>query len=391
MDVSLFTNPDMGELVDISGTESTGRAWAHKAFIPAPLPSSTPDIQGRTYRVVADARAAVAALDSTARQLPNPTLLRRPTLQQEAQSTSALEGTYAPLEKVLIADDENPTTRELAEILNYVHMADEGIAWIVDGRPITAGMLSDLQGTLMKGTDLESASGQPRDIQVVVGQRTEADTSAPMVEQARFVPTPPGDQLQAGLEALAAWTMEDHSEQIDPIVAVAMTHYQFETLTPSGTETAGWGVTSSCFISCSLGRSASRPCQCPLGSRRDALPTMTLSSASALGETGTPTSRSSQKESRSLRTERYGRCWPWLRSRSPCVKSSESPRSAQRQRSPSWITLLPTPPSPSTPQLMLWTCRRTMRGKPSGNSPSWGSWSRSTPVPIAAGTSLRRS
>ena len=33
--------------------------------------------------------------------LPNPDMLRRPTMRREAQSTSALEGTFEPLETVL--------------------------------------------------------------------------------------------------------------------------------------------------------------------------------------------------------------------------------------------------------------------------------------------------
>ena len=68
---------------------------------------------------VANARAALAALDSTARQLPNPKLLRRPSLRREAQSTSALEGTYEPLQAVLTADDEGPTSLTMREVLNF--------------------------------------------------------------------------------------------------------------------------------------------------------------------------------------------------------------------------------------------------------------------------------
>lgn len=38
--------------------------------------------------------------------LPNPDMLRRPTMRREAQSTSALEGTFEPLETVLAQDYE---------------------------------------------------------------------------------------------------------------------------------------------------------------------------------------------------------------------------------------------------------------------------------------------
>lgn len=232
VDITTFVNPEMGALIDISGTDSSGVDWNHKAFVPAALPDQSPNLSQRTYRAVADARAAVAALDSTARQLPNPTLLRRPTLQREAQSTSALEGTYAPLEQVLVADEAAPSTVELREILNYVEMANEGIAWIRDGRPITVNFLSDLQGILMNGTPLAAASGRLRDITVVIGQRPDADPLAPAVRRARFVPPPPGDQLEAGVSSLVGWIRMNHDAEIDPIVAAAMTHYQFECLHP---------------------------------------------------------------------------------------------------------------------------------------------------------------
>ncbi len=61
-------------------------------------------------------------LDRVALQVPNPALLRDPTLRCEAQSTSALEGTFAPLEQVLAADSKSKAhmSPEIREILNYV-------------------------------------------------------------------------------------------------------------------------------------------------------------------------------------------------------------------------------------------------------------------------------
>ena len=78
----MFGGGKTGELVPISGTDPVPGPWRHSAFVPDPLPEQSPDLTGATYRIVANARAALAALDSTARQLPNPRLLRRPTLRQ---------------------------------------------------------------------------------------------------------------------------------------------------------------------------------------------------------------------------------------------------------------------------------------------------------------------
>src|SRR5690242_5625013 len=116
----MFNGDQLGVLVPIAGVDSLKGPWTHKAFVADPLPLSEPVLSAPTYRQVARARAALAALDSTARQLPNPSLLRRPTLNREAQSTSALEGTYAPLRDVLSDDDEAPSSESLREIFNYI-------------------------------------------------------------------------------------------------------------------------------------------------------------------------------------------------------------------------------------------------------------------------------
>lgn len=228
----MFLKDAPGELVTIRGSDPLLGEWEHKAFVPEPLPASMPELTPSTYLAVAEARAALAALDSTARQLPNPTLLRMPTLRREAQSTSALEGTYAPLSQVFTADEDAPPTAELVEILNYVRMANAGVWRLSEGWPISVSFLCELQGILMAGTPLENQSGRLRDGQVVIGRRDDGATVRHPVEAARFVPTPNGPLLETGLRDLVDWMRVDHHGQIDPVVAAAMSHYQFETLHP---------------------------------------------------------------------------------------------------------------------------------------------------------------
>lgn len=228
----MFQNDRPGALVPVSGTDPVLGDWTHHAFVPNPLPDEMPPLESATYLAVANARAALAALDSTARQLPNPTLLRLPTLRREAQSTSALEGTYAPLTEVLTADEDDPATAELVEVLNYVRMANLGFSRIGSGQSLSLPLLSELQGILMRGTPLHEVSGRVRGGQVVIGRRPDADPFGFPVHAARFVPAPPGYALETGVRDLIDWMRADHSSGIDPVVAAAMSHYQFETLHP---------------------------------------------------------------------------------------------------------------------------------------------------------------
>lgn len=233
MDVKLFQKAPFGTLVPISGSLPGGTVWHHWAFLPNPLGDESPELTGRAYRRVGDARAALAALDSTAQRLPNPRLFRSSTLRLEAQSTAALEGTYEPLARVLAADSDDVQDPSLREVINYVTVAETAFEWADQGRGWNVASLAVLQSMLMRGTSSErECSGQVRPIQVVIGRREGVSPSEIPIKAARYVPPPPGTDLEARLRDLIAWMQADHSDQIDPVVAAAMAHYEFEALHP---------------------------------------------------------------------------------------------------------------------------------------------------------------
>ena len=95
-------------------------------------------------------------------------LLRQPTLRQEAQSTSALEGTYAPLEHVLGVDaDEAPVDAAIREVFNSVIAAEHAVEWVDDGRPLTVGLLESMQRILVNTTAADTGqAGHIRTTQV---------------------------------------------------------------------------------------------------------------------------------------------------------------------------------------------------------------------------------
>lgn len=91
--------------------------------------------------------------------LPNPDMLRRPTMRREAQSTSALEGTFEPLETVLaqdyeVGEDKSGLSESMREVLNYLdaaecHAAHRGCAFRAHvsrsrpgySRPVACGLV----------------------------------------------------------------------------------------------------------------------------------------------------------------------------------------------------------------------------------------------------------
>jgi Fic family protein len=228
VDVARFRNSPVGSLIPIRGTDGrSGREYDHSAFLPDAL-DAEPALTSETWRAVSRANRALGRLHQAGRQVPAPALLRRPTLRREAQSTSALEGTFAPLEDVLAAGAESAdpaASADLLEVLNYVYAAEDAFEWLSEGRPLTVSLLEDLQGRLVAGTGADTGqAGHVRAIQVAIGSPDGG------IESARFVPPPPGPALEAGLRDLLTWITED--EPRDAVVAAAQAHYQFETLHP---------------------------------------------------------------------------------------------------------------------------------------------------------------
>lgn len=234
-----------GRLVQVRGTYRTRygiKNYSTVAFEPNALPVS-PQVSNRVMGAVARAEISLARLDQMGAGLKNPTMLLRPVLRREAQSTSAIEGTYEPLGTVL-ADSWEPgqpkvdMAHTLQEIFNWIDAANAGIDAVRAGRPICVALARQLQQLLIGGkqkssdradysdrvNSVMSSAGRIRESQVFIGSPTER------IEDARFVPTPP-DDLGIKLQELFDWW----SGRTDPGLAVldmALFHYQFETLYP---------------------------------------------------------------------------------------------------------------------------------------------------------------
>lgn len=226
MDVDRFRNSPVGELVPISFQDPrSGETVKHFAFNPNPLPDE-PLISTRTHKAVSEAERELGRLDAQVQSLPNPRLLVRPSLNREALSTSALEGTYAPMEDVLVAEhlDDKRRSAEVNEILNYTEAALHGFR-VIEEKPICFSVAADLQKRLVSGTRGDNFdAGEMRKRIVAIGDH------GGTIETARFVPVPDGDMLRDGISAWEKWL---HAEDDIPFVArLALSHYQFETLHP---------------------------------------------------------------------------------------------------------------------------------------------------------------
>lgn len=228
MDIDALRDSPIGELVPIFGTDPRSmKEWSYWAYLPHDLPAM-PTLTPHALALSAKAAAAVARLDEAVAQLPRPEILVRPVIRKEAKSTAALEGTYASFEDVLEADflEDRQMSSEQREIRNYVEATEAACAEIAE-RGITRSFLGHLQQMIVKGTPGDTSdAGDIRPHQVAIGPKDRP------IEEARFVPCPPGDQLEAGVRAWEQWVASDSDLLI--VAKVAIAHYQFETLHPYG-------------------------------------------------------------------------------------------------------------------------------------------------------------
>jgi Fic family protein len=194
------------------------------AYVANPLPDE-PALSLPTVNQLTRADRALGRLDASLQLLPQPALLVRPTLSREAVSTSALEGTYASFEDVLAADASGtPATAAVREVRNYVRAADRGVH-LIGTKPVCSTVIAELQSLIVGGTRGDGFdAGRIRQRQVFIG-----DEGRP-VDEARFVPCPPDQQLIEGFSDWEKWINADNDVPL--LVKVALGHYQFETLHP---------------------------------------------------------------------------------------------------------------------------------------------------------------
>jgi Fic family protein len=201
--------------------------WRYWAYLPHPLPS-VPNLSPRAIAAASKAAMAIARLDEAVAQLPRPEILVRPIIRREAASTSALEGTYATFQEVLEADflQDSQMSFEQREIRNYVEASEIAVHSITE-RQISRSLLGGLQRIIVRGTKGDTAdAGDLRPHEVAIGAEDKP------IHEARFVPCPAGDHLEAGVAAWEEWVNEKSDLLI--VAKMAIAHYQFETLHPFG-------------------------------------------------------------------------------------------------------------------------------------------------------------
>ncbi|MDO9397747.1 MAG: Fic family protein [Herbiconiux sp.] len=185
------------------------------------LPSLPPTVELETKAVlkaVVEARAALAALEQASRRIPNPTVLINALPLLEAQASSEIENIVTTTDELFrFAEDEAAASDSATkETLQYRRALFVGLE-LIRRRPLTATTACEVCAVI-KGRTMAVRQGRG----TFIGN--------PATHEAVYTP-PVGESRIRDL--LSQWAQFVHRDDgLDPLVTMALAHYQFEAIHP---------------------------------------------------------------------------------------------------------------------------------------------------------------
>lgn len=208
-----------GEFVSNLSGEAT-----YKSFRPTPLPPN-PElvISSDMVKKLVEANRALMRLDTAAKYIPDVKLYILMYVRKEALISSQIEGTQCTLDDILDPYIDSNKNFDTEDVINYI-----SACWYAIDRlntlPLCNRMLREIHERLIAGLrGSEKNPGEFRRSQNWIGA---ANCS---LKDARFIP-PNVDDMNVAMSDLEKYMNE--GDDYDPLIRIALIHYQFETIHP---------------------------------------------------------------------------------------------------------------------------------------------------------------
>jgi Fic family protein len=167
-------------------------------------------------KATVEARTALATLAQAGQMLPNPNILIHAVPLLEAQASSEIENIVTTADELFKHVDSGGGDHATKEALRYRSALFAGVESI-KSRPLTAATAAQICSELQ---------GREMAIRAVPGTRI----ANPTTQQVVYAPPEGADLIR---EKLSAWERFVHAEDdLDPLVRMAVAHYQFEAVHP---------------------------------------------------------------------------------------------------------------------------------------------------------------
>lgn len=196
----------------------------YMSFLPQKLPPD-PSIEfdSELIQLLIKAHRSIGTLEGISKQIPNKDWFVSMYVRKEALLSSQLEGTQATLDDILDPNIDENKNINIAEVIRYI-VAFEYAQDRLNELPLCNRLLKEAHEVLMKDfRGGEKYPGEFRKTQNWIGP------SGSTLKTARFIPPNPEDMIEA-MSDLEKFINQD--DDIDPLIKIALIHYQFETIHP---------------------------------------------------------------------------------------------------------------------------------------------------------------
>jgi len=167
------------------------------------------------------AHRALAELKGIVSTIPNETILLNTLGLQEAKDSSAIENIITTHDDIYKSELNLSGLKSLnaIEVQNYISALKKGFSLITSNRLLTTNNIIEIQGVLEKNT---------------AGFRKVPGTALKNATSGETVYTPPQDYLDIMdlMSNLVQFINDDTVSDLDPLVKMAIIHYQFESIHP---------------------------------------------------------------------------------------------------------------------------------------------------------------
>lgn len=196
----------------------------YKSFLPNPLPPKPALAMDESLSaLLVKANCAVAKLEAISSRLPCVPLFVSMYVRKEALLSSQIEGTQATLDDILDPHIEQNINQNVSEVINYIKATDFATERLKT-LPLCCRLLLETHEVLLSDVrGSEKNPGEFRRSQNWIG------TQGSTLKTARYIPPSPED-MQNSMSDLEKYINE--TGQTDPLIKIALIHYQFETIHP---------------------------------------------------------------------------------------------------------------------------------------------------------------
>lgn len=189
-----------------------------KEFIPPELPPKL-NISIENYELLSKASSKLGELNGFAKIIPNQDILINSLLLQEAKDSNAIENIITTHDELFLAQvDESRITQNAKEVQNYELALKKGFKLIKDEKLLLNKHILEIQKRLEKNN---------------AGFRTQSGTMLknPKTNKIKHIPPQHKDDIIRLMGNLEKYINED-LDSLNPLIKLAIIHYQFETIHP---------------------------------------------------------------------------------------------------------------------------------------------------------------